>query len=201
MESQIKKQIHSQIQNREEDKKLEPAGRNTGLVHIYCGDGKGKTTASIGLAVRAAGSSKKVVVKRFLKNDRSGEVEILKQIPGITVLPCTRTFGFSWKMSQEEKEEAREYYGEELEKAWKKALDQDADMLVLDEAVGACGLGFIREERLLELIENKPEKLEVILTGRNPSKALLAAADYVTEMVMCAHPYTRGIPARKGIEY
>lgn len=74
-------------------------------------------------------------------------------------------------------------------------------MLILDEAVGACSLGFIKEERLLELIGVKPEKLEVILTGRNPSKELLAAADYVTEMVMRAHPYTRGIPARKGIEY
>ncbi len=201
MEDQMEKQIHSQIRNREDHKKQETAGRSVGLVHVYCGDGKGKTTASIGLAVRAAGSDKKIVVKRFLKNDHSGEVEVLKQIPGITVLPCTRTFGFSWKMSQEEKEEAKEYYGEELEKAWKMALDQGTDMLVLDEAVGACGLGFIREERLLELIENKPEKLEVILTGRNPSKALLAAADYVTEMVMCAHPYNRGIPARKGIEY
>lgn len=201
MENQMKNQIRNQIQNKEEDKKQGSAGRNAGLVHIYCGDGKGKTTAAVGLAVRAAGSNKKVVVKRFLKNDHSGEVEILKQIPGITVLPCTRTFGFSWKMSQKEKEEAKAYYGEELEKAWKMALDQNADMLVLDEAVGACGLGFIKEDRLLELIENKPEKLEVILTGRNPSKSLLAAADYVTEMVMGAHPYTRGIPARKGIEY
>ena len=141
------------------------------------------------------------MLKRFLKNDHSGEVEALKQIPGITVLPCTRQFGFSWKMKQEEKEEAKEYYGKELEKAWKMALNQEIDMLVLDEAVGACTLGFIEEERLLELIGSKPEKLEVILTGRNPSETLLAAADYVTEMVMRAHPYTRGIPARKGIEY
>ena len=104
-------------------------------------------------------------------------------------------------MSPQEREEAKTYYNEELEKAWKMALDQDSDMLILDEAVGACSLGFINEERLLALISSKPEKLEVILTGRNPSKALLASADYVTEMVMRAHPYTRGIPARKGIEY
>ena len=154
------------MENREENKERESGKRTDGLVHIYCGDGKGKTTASVGAAVRAAGSGKKVVIKRFLKNDHSGEVEVLKQIPGITVLPCTRQFGFSW-----------------------------------NEAVGACSLGFIKEERLLELIGCKPEKLEVILTGRNPSKELLAAADYVTEMVMRAHPYTRGIPARKGIEY
>lgn len=189
------------MENREENKERESGKRTDGLVHIYCGDGKGKTTASVGAAVRAAGSGKKVVIKRFLKNDHSGEVEVLKQIPGITVLPCTRQSGFSWKMSSQEKEEAKEYYGEELEKAWKTAWGQDADMLILDEAVGACSLGFIKEERLLELIGCKPEKLEVILTGRNPSKELLAAADYVTEMVMRAHPYTRGIPARKGIEY
>ena len=197
MEIQIKKQMDS----REENKEMEAVKRTSGLVHIYCGNGKGKTTASVGAAVRAAGNGKKVLIKRFLKNDHSGEVEALKQIPGITVLPCTRQFGFSWKMKPEEKEEAKEYYGKELEKAWKMALDQEIDMLVLDEAVGACTLGFIEEERLLELIGSKPEKLEVILTGRNPSETLLAAADYVTEMVMRAHPYTSGIPARKGIEY
>lgn len=197
MEIQIKKQMDS----REENKEMEAVKRTGGLVHIYCGNGKGKTTASVGAAVRAAGNGKKVLIKRFLKNDHSGEVEALKQIPGITVLPCTRQFGFSWKMKQEGKEEAKEYYGKELEKAWKMALNQEIDMLVLDEAVGACTLGFIEEERLLELIGSKPEKLEVILTGRNPSETLLAAADYVTEMVMRAHPYTRGIHARKGIEY
>ena len=197
MEIQIKKQMDS----REENKEMEAVKRTGGLVHIYCGKGKGKTTASVGAAVRAAGNGKTVLIKRFLKNDHTGEVEAIKQIPGITVLPCTRQFGFSWKMKQEEQEEAKEYYGKELEKAWKMALDQEIDMLVLDEAVGACTLGFIEEERLLELIGSKPEKLEVILTGRNPSETLLAAADYVTEMVMRAHPYTRGIPARKGIEY
>ena len=174
------------MDSREENKEMEAVKRTSGLVHIYCGNGKGKTTASVGAAVRAAGNGKTVLIK---------------QIPGIKVLPCTRQFGFSWKMKQEEKEEAKQYYGKELEKAWKMALDQEIDMLVLDEAVGACTLGFIEEERLLELIGSKPEKLEVILTGRNPSETLLAAADYVTEMVMRAHPYTRGIPARKGIEY
>ena len=95
------------MENREENKERESGKRTDGLVHIYCGDGKGKTTASVGAAVRAAGSGKKVVIKRFLKNDHSGEVEVLKQIPGITVLPCTRQFGFSWKMSSQEKEEAK----------------------------------------------------------------------------------------------
>ena len=122
--------MESQMKNREEDKEKESVKRTDGLVHIYCGDGKGKTTASGGAAVREAGSGKKVVRKRFLKNDHSGEVEVLKQIPGITVLPCTRQFGFSWKMNSQEKEEAKEYYREELEKAWKTAENQDADMLI-----------------------------------------------------------------------
>ena len=92
------------MDSREENKEMEAVKRTGGLVHIYCGNGKGKTTASVGAAVRAAGNGKTVLIKRFLKNDHSGEVEALKQIPGITVLPCTRQFVFSWKMKQEEKE-------------------------------------------------------------------------------------------------
>ena len=180
---------------------MENKNERTGLIHIYCGDGKGKTTAAIGAAIRAAGRGFRVLVLRLLKTDDSGEVNALQNIPEIHVLPCVRSFGFSWNMTPEQKEKAAVYYSEQMEKAWKMALDQEIDMLVLDEAVGACTLGFIEEERLLELIGSKPEKLEVILTGRNPSETLLAAADYVTEMVMRAHPYTRGIPARKGIEY
>ena len=133
------------MENREENKERESGKRTDGLVHIYCGDGKGKTTASVGAAVRAAGSGKKVVIKRFLKNDHSGEVEVLKQIPGITVLPCTRQFGFSWKMSSQEKEEAKEYYGEELEKAWKTAWGQDADMLIILTAVEKVAVNFGKE--------------------------------------------------------
>ncbi|EHI60209.1 hypothetical protein HMPREF9473_01796 [ [Hungatella hathewayi WAL-18680] len=77
-----------------------------GYVHIYCGDGKGKTTAAIGLAVRAAGRGKKVVIARFLKTEDSGEVEVLRSIPGITVLPCEKTFGFYFQMTEEQKREA-----------------------------------------------------------------------------------------------
>ena len=142
------------------------------------------------------------MIKRFRKNDHSGEVEVLKQIPGITVLPCTRQFGFSWKMSSQEKEEAKEYYGEELEKAQATAWGQDADMLILDRAVAPAAEHKGRIACWNQSVSSlKRGEVQVILTGRNPSKELLAAADYVTEMVMRAHPYTRGIPARKGIEY
>ena len=76
-----------------------------------------------------------------------------------------------------------------------------ADLLILDEAIGACSQGFIEEDRLIGLLRSRPRSLEVILTGRNPSQALLDEADYVTEMVMVRHPYEKGIKARKGIEY
>ena len=77
-----------------------------GLLHIYCGDGKGKTSAAVGMAVRAAGCGMKVLVIRFLKNENSGEVEVLRSIPGITVPPCERTFGFVFRMTEEQKQEA-----------------------------------------------------------------------------------------------
>ena len=109
-----------------------------GLIHIYCGDGKGKTSAALGLAVRAAGRGLKVQVVRFLKNDQSGEVAALVKIPGIRVTSCERSFGFSWNMNQEQKAEAAAYYTELFEKAWKMGGDQD--VLVLDELCGAVDL-------------------------------------------------------------
>lgn len=89
-----------------------------GLVHIYCGDGKGKTTAALGLALRAAGNGVPVVIARFLKNDGSGEVGILENVPGVYLFPCERQFGFTWTMSEEQKAEAGEYFTRLFERAW-----------------------------------------------------------------------------------
>lgn len=172
-----------------------------GLIHIYCGDGKGKTTAATGLAVRAAGRGKRVVIARFLKTDDSGEVFVLKQIPGITVIPCTKTFGFYFRMTEEQKEEAAVYYSGLLEQAWQTAKKQKAVLLVLDEIMAVCNYGLVNEKRLLELLELKPEELEVVLTGRKPSEMLLEKADYVSEIVKRKHPFDQGIGAREGIEY
>lgn len=171
----------------------------SGLIHIYCGDGKGKTTAAVGLAVRAAGSGKKVLLLQFFKDGKSSEFSALAHVPGIETVPQTRTFGFSWTLTPEEKEEARSYYAGLLEEAFRRA--GGFDLLVLDEAMSACTTGMIDEARLLALLAGKPAELEVVLTGRNPSQALLDAADYVTEMKKIKHPYERGVAARKGIEY
>lgn len=181
-----------------------------GRIHIYCGDGKGKTTAALGAALRAAGNELPVTIARFLKNDSSGEIKSLSLLPGVRVLPCTRTFGFSWTLNEEEKKEAAAYYTEQLELAFQEAEDrvktQSGDngplgLLVLDEAIGACRLGFIPEDRLLACLKGRSEGLEVILTGRSPSEALCSQADYITEMKAVRHPYENGLGARKGIEY
>ena len=171
----------------------------TGLIHLYCGDGKGKTTAALGLAVRCAGSGRRVLLLQFFKDGRSSEFAALDRVPGITVIPQTRSFGFSWTLSDEEKAEARAYYSGLLEEAF--ARSADFDLLVLDEAMSAVSTGMVNQDRLLELLSGKGEGLEVVLTGRDPSQALLDAADYVTEMRLIKHPFQRGVPAREGIEY
>lgn len=173
--------------------------REKGLVHIYCGDGKGKTSAAIGLAVRAAGRGKKVLISRFLKTDNSGEVMILKEIPGITVIPCEKSFGFLFRMNEEQKKEAASYYQEQFEKTVKMA--ERYDLLILDEMMASISGKMVPEERVLQFLQEKPENLEVVLTGRNPSDRLKEEADYISEILAVRHPYEQGIPAREGIEY
>ena len=185
---------------------MKDRNENRGLIHIYCGDGKGKTTAAMGAAVRAAGRGYRVLILRLLKTDDSGEVKALSSLCGIRLLPCLRSFGFSWNMTPEQKKEAAVYYSGQLELAWELAAGKGgekmpADLLILDEAIGACSQGFIEEDRLIGLLRSRPRSLEVILTGRNQSQALLDEADYVTEMVMVRHPYEKGNKAREGGEY
>ena len=170
-----------------------------GLIHLYCGDGKGKSTAAAGLALRAAGAGKRVLFLQFFKDGSSSEISLLRTIPGVEVLVCPRHFGRFRNMSEEQREEAREAYGALVEEGCRKA--QKADLLVLDEAVSACGHGVISEEKLLAFLRDRPEELEVVLTGREPSEGLYAAADYITRMEKLRHPFDVGVPARLGIEF
>lgn len=170
-----------------------------GLIHIYCGDGKGKTTAAVGLSVRAAGCGRKVVFAQFFKDGTSAECKMLEQLPGVTYVKPERSFGFFWTLSDQEKQEATTFYTAHLHRA--EELAKDADLLVLDEAMSACTHKVICEAELLEFLKNKPQKLEVVLTGRDPSDAMVEVADYVTEMRKVKHPFDQGIPARKGVEF
>ena len=179
-----------------------------GLVHIYCGEGQGKTTAAAGLALRMAGNGKKVILVRFLKHEDSGEVRALRGIPGVEVLPCTKCFGFTWQMTVEEKKQAEEFCSRQLREAWDRAvgacrpMETDADvLLVLDEAAAALEHGLLELSEVLNAVDHRPANLEMVFTGRRPPKELLERADYVTEMKALRHPYTQGIRARRGIEY
>lgn len=169
-----------------------------GLVHIYCGDGKGKTTCAFGLALRCAGTGAQVRIAQFLKSGDSGEVTAMQQFDNVELLRAKQGSKFTFQMNAAEKAQAARSHTQLLRQAF--ADTQHLRMLVLDEIMAACSSGMVEEAHLLELIENRPEQLELVLTGRNPSPQLLALADYVTEMKKVRHPYDRGIAARSGIE-
>ncbi len=172
-----------------------------GLLHIYCGDGKGKTTAATGLAVRAAGSGMKVLFARFLKNENSAELKVLDQIPEIEVIHLEKSFGFYNTLNEEQKAEMTQMYRQLWETAVQRILTGDYSMLVMDEFMAADTYGMIPHEEALKFFAERPEHLEVVLTGRNPAPELLELADYVSEIRKVKHPYDSGITARRGIEY
>ncbi len=162
-------------------------------IHIYTGDGKGKTTCAAGLAARCAGYGKKVLFYQFLKCEPSGECVTLAEA---VEFHCVKEkFGFVCNMTDSEKEELKE----KTRALFFAACDSECDMLVLDEILGAVACGFIEEQELLQFLKNA--HCEVVLTGRDASEVLIEAADYVTEMQQVKHIYDRGISARRGIEF
>ena len=172
-----------------------------GLIHIYCGDGKGKTSAATGLAVRAAGCGKQVLFARFLKNEESGELEILDRIPEIHVIHLERSFGFYRTLTEEEQAEVRQMYEALWQDIVQKAETDVYDVLVMDEFMAAYNYGLIGHDAAFAFLREKPVRLEVVLTGRDPDEDLVELADYVSEIRKVKHPFDRGIRARRGIEY
>lgn len=174
---------------------------NQGMIHIYCGDGKGKTSAAIGLAVRAAGTGMKVLFARFLKNEYSGELKVLDAVPQIEVIHLERSYGFFSTLSEKEKAEVKEMYLGLWNKIRDRVSSGEYDMLVIDEFMAAYNYGLIPHEEGVRFLEEKPEEMEIVLTGRDPDKELVKLADYVSEIRKIKHPFDRGITARRGIEY
>lgn len=171
-----------------------------GLIHVYCGEGKGKTTASVGLAVRCAGGGGKVIYASFMKDNKSGERKILESLENIELLENPDAVDFYKFMSEENKKIFNKYCLDKFEIITKKINSHPYDMLVLDEIIPVINYGIISESLILNMIENRPDKLEIVLTGRYPSESIINAADYVTEMKKIKHPYDNGINARKFIE-
>ena len=172
----------------------------SGLVHLYCGDGKGKTTAAVGLAVRHSGRGGKVVFAQFLKDGTSGECRVLAKL-GVTVLAANPVGKFSFRMTEEEKAETAAALGRTFDAATGFAVRERATLLVLDEVCAAVNCGFLPEKTLTEFLESRPDSLEVVLTGRDPSENLQVHADYITEMKKRRHPFDEGVAAREGIEF
>lgn len=168
----------------------------SGLLHLYYGDGKGKTTAAMGLALRALGSGKKVVVLQFLKGSKSGEVPLLEQL-GAKIYRGKAGQKFVFQMNEEEKAATRQLQNANLAAA---AADE-ADLLILDEAGSAWELDMVDKALLQKAVLARPAGQECVLTAHVAPQWMLDAADYVTEMKCRRHPYQKGIAARQGIEY
>lgn len=171
-----------------------------GMIHIYEGDGKGKTSAGVGLCIRCAGSGQKVVYTQFLKTDCSSELKILEETPNIRVVHCGECFGFSFRMTPEQKEQAKEFYSCHLKKVIELVNEEPIRLLVLDEIIDAYNLNMVDREELLAFIKQKPKELEVVMTGRDPDPVLVKEADYVSRIKKIKHPFDKGVPARLGIE-
>ena len=171
-----------------------------GLLHIYCGSGKGKTTAAVGLAVRAAGAGLRVHIVQLMKGGETSELSSLKLIPEISVSRLSREYGFTFNMTDEERSAITAEHNSLLSSAAELMNGGAVDMLIIDEFFSAYNSGLLHRE-LAESTVLTDRTCELVLTGRDPSEKFIAAADYVSEIHEIKHPYTRGIEARKGIEY
>lgn len=171
-----------------------------GLIHIYCGDGKGKTTAAVGLAVRCVGRGNKVLLVQFLKSRDSGELYSLAKLPDIEVMRGKESKKFTFQMNEEEKHALLIEHNKMFEQVLAKIKNGGYSLLILDEVIGALNSKVFEMPKLIEFLRHKPENLEVVLTGRNPAPELVEIADYVSEMRKVKHPMDKGIMAREGIE-
>ena len=169
-----------------------------GLVQVYTGNGKGKTSASFGLALRAVGRGLKVYIVQFIKGGFDyGELYVVDKLPGLTL----EAFGRGKFVSEKKPDLVDiDLARQALAKA-QEIMKGDVDVLILDEINVAVNLKLIDIEEVLELIRKKPEHMELVLTGRKAPVEIVQAADLVTEMIEIKHPYNSGFKARKGIEY
>ncbi|MGI5818973.1 MAG: cob(I)yrinic acid a,c-diamide adenosyltransferase [Armatimonadota bacterium] len=167
-----------------------------GYVQVYTGDGKGKTTAAFGLALRAAGAGLRVFIAQFVKGMEYSELHALKRHPEIEV----RRYGRDCFIDREPEPEDLEAARKGLAEARDELASGGWDVVILDEANIATHFGLFPVEELLALIAEKPEGVELVITGRRADPRVIEAADLVTEMREVKHYYARGVPCRKGIE-
>ena len=171
------------------------------MKHIYYGDGKGKTTAAIGLAVRAAGSKMKVLFVQFLKTEFSGERHILSHTENVTLTFCPLELKFTFDMDDKEKAQAAKIFKGIFDNAVTTALTEKYDMVVLDEVFEAINAHMLSESEVYEFITNAPSSMEIVMTGHNPPQKFMDCAVSFTGFKKIKHTYDRGITGRIGMEF
>lgn len=170
-----------------------------GLVQVYTGNGKGKTSAAFGLAMRAAGRGLKVCIIQFIKGGFDyGELYVIDKLPNLTLKAFGRGKFITTNPPQEEDFKLAK---QAFQFARQVIKNGEHDIVILDEINVALNLKLLDLEEVIELIKNKPHNVELVLTGRNAPDQLIETADLVTEMKEVKHPFSKGFPARKGIEY
>jgi cob(I)alamin adenosyltransferase len=170
-----------------------------GLFVVYTGNGKGKTTAALGMAVRALGYGYPVTVIQFIKgNAHSGEHNLSGRFAGLLQFHVTGK-GFTWKSENLDEDIAL------ARAAWRLAAETIAEnkvrLLILDELTYLIRYQMVDEDEILAAIGKRPDEMDIVVTGRHASAKMIAAADLVTEMTEIKHPYSQGIPARKGVDF
>ena len=181
---------------------MEKKFEDKGLVIVYTGDGKGKTTAALGLCVRAVGYDEKVCIVQFIKGSwKYGELDGIKKLaPNVELYQ--KGLGFVGIIDDKlDKSEHVKAAGEALNFASEKILSGKYDIVILDEINVAIHLDLIRVEDVLNVLDKKPALLDLVLTGRNAKKEIIERADLVTEMREIKHPFQKGIMAQKGIDF
>jgi cob(I)alamin adenosyltransferase len=169
-----------------------------GLVQVYTGSGKGKTTASLGLAFRASGRGLEVLMIQFLKPaDNYGEHIAAESIPNFTILPL----GLDHMVSKVPKNEDIKVARDTFQRAKDEIYSGKYDLVILDEINNAMSWKLLDPDEVIDMLKGRPKNVEIVLTGRDAPREIIDYADLVTEMKMIKHPFDRGIGARKGIEY
>ncbi|PIE54145.1 MAG: cob(I)yrinic acid a,c-diamide adenosyltransferase [Dethiosulfovibrio peptidovorans] len=172
--------------------------RDKGLIHVYFGDGKGKTTAAVGVALRALGAGWRVGMVQFMKGYPYSEVPLLRRLKGMELVQTgRREYVYRGRETEEDRSEARRG----LAAARRFLLDDPRDLAILDEVTVALDYGLFSENDLLDLVDGKAPGTELILTGRFISASLVDRADYISEVQCRRHPYERGLLSREGIDH
>jgi cob(I)alamin adenosyltransferase len=169
-----------------------------GYVHVYTGDGKGKTTAAIGAGIRALGANKKVCMIQFMKGQKTSEIETIDKLKNFDIFRFgSKNFVDKNNITEEDIKLAENG----LNKAEQIINSTDYDLIILDEIIVAVDFKLLEEDKIINIIKNKPKKLEIIFTGRYASKKLIEIGDIVTEMKEIKHPFKEGMKPREGFEF